>query len=233
MKHLKGVKIGGCDMIDKLTNNNLFLIRHGQSIYNLENRFTGWKDVELTDLGISQATEAGEILSSISFDLCYTSNLKRAQNTLNLMLEKMNQNPQIIKDEALNERDYGDLIGQNKLEAAEKFGSEQVQIWRRSFDVPPPGGESLKMTAERTLPYYNDVIKPQITSGKNIIISAHGNSIRAIVMEIFNMTPEQILKTEIGWCEPWILSFSEQGKLTNHQIIERQSEPSKSHLFLD
>ena len=109
MKHLKGVKIGGCDMIDKLTNNNLFLIRHGQSIYNLENRFTGWKDVELTDLGISQATEAGEILSSISFDLCYTSNLKRAQNTLNLMLEKMNQNPKIIKDEALNEREgrYG------------------------------------------------------------------------------------------------------------------------------
>ena len=125
-------------MLDKLSNNNLFLIRHGQSIYNLENRFTGWKDVELTDLGIAQATEAGEILSKITFDQCYTSNLKRAQNTLNLILEKMNQNPKIIKDEALNERDYGDLIGQNKLEAAETFGSEQVQIWRRSFDVPPP-----------------------------------------------------------------------------------------------
>ena len=220
-------------MIGKLSNNNLFLIRHGQSIYNLENRFTGWKDVELTDLGISQATEAGQILSKITFDLCYTSNLRRAQNTLNLMLTEMNQNPKIIKDEALNERDYGDLIGQNKLEAAEKFGTEQVQIWRRSFDVPPPGGESLKMTAERTLPYYNNVIKPQINSGKNIIISAHGNSIRAIVMEIFNLTPKQILRTEIGWCEPWILSFSDQGELTNHQIIERQSEPSKSHLFLD
>ena len=125
-------------MLDKLSNNNLFLIRHGQSIYNLENRFTGWKDVELTDLGTAQATEAGEILSKITFDQCYTSNLKRAQNTLNLILEKMNQNPKIIKDEALNERDYGDLIGQNKLEAAETFGSEQVQIWRRSFDVPPP-----------------------------------------------------------------------------------------------
>ena len=220
-------------MIDKLTNNNLFLIRHGQSIYNLENRFTGWKDVELTNLGISQATEAGEILSGISFDLCYTSNLKRAQNTLNLMLEKMNQNPKIIKNEALNERDYGDLIGQNKSEAAKKFGSEQVQIWRRSFDVPPPGGESLKMTAERTLPYYNDVIKPQITSGKNIIISAHGNSIRAIVMEIFNLSPEQILKTEIGWCEPWVISFDDHGKLANHQIIKRPSEPSKSRLSLD
>tara|TARA_Y100001970_G_C14177345_1_gene827750 strand:- start:310 stop:972 length:663 start_codon:yes stop_codon:yes gene_type:complete len=220
-------------MIGKLSNNNLFLIRHGQSIYNLENRFTGWKDVELTDLGIAQAKEAGEILSKITFDLCFTSNLKRAQNTLNLILEKMNQNVKINKDEALNERDYGDLIGQNKLEAAEKFGSEQVQIWRRSFDVPPPGGESLKMTAERTLPYYNDVIKPQINSGKNIIISAHGNSIRAIVMEIFNLTPEQILKTEIGWCEPWIISFDDHGKLSNHQIIKRPSEPSKSHLFLD
>ena len=220
-------------MIGKLSNNNLFLIRHGQSIYNLENRFTGWKDVELTDLGISQATEAGQILSKITFDLCYTSNLRRAQNTLNLMLTEMNQNPKIIKDEALNERDYGDLIGQNKLEAAEKFGTEQVQIWRRSFDVPPPGGESLKMTAERTLPYYNNVIKPQINSGKNIIISAHGNSIRAIVMEIFNLTPKQILRTEIGWCEPWILSFNDHGKLSNYQIIERESEPSKSHLFLD
>ena len=220
-------------MIGKLSNNNLFLIRHGQSIYNLENRFTGWKDVELTDLGIAQATEAGEILSKITFDLCFTSNLKRAQNTLNLILEKMNQNIKIIKDEALNERDYGNLIGQNKLEAAEKFGSEQVQIWRRSFDVPPPGGESLKMTAERTLPYYNDVIKPQINSGKNIIISAHGNSIRAIVMEIFNLTPEQILKTEIGWCEPWIISFDDHGELSNHQIIKRPSEPSKSQLFLN
>ena len=220
-------------MVNKLSNNNLFLIRHGQSIYNLENRFTGWKDVELTDLGIAQATEAGKILSKITFDLCYTSNLKRAQNTLNLILEKMNQNPKIIKDEALNERDYGDLIGQNKLEAAKRFGSEQVQIWRRSFDVPPPGGESLKMTAERTLPYYNDVIKPQVNTGKNIIISAHGNSIRAIVMEIFNLTSEQILKTEIGWCEPWIISFNDHGELSNYQIIKRPSEPSKSHLYLD
>ena len=99
--------------------------------------------------------------------------------------------------------------------------------------MPPPGGESLKMTAERTLPYYNDVIKPQVNTGKNIIISAHGNSIRAIVMEIFNLNPEQILKTEIGWCEPWIISFDNHGKLSNHQIIKRPSEPSKSHLFLD
>ena len=104
-----------------------------------------------------------------------------------------------------------------------KFGSEQVQIWRRSFDVPPPGGESLKMTAERTLPYYNDVIKPQVNTGKNIIISAHGNSIRAIVMEIFNLSSEQILKTEIGWCEPWIISFDDHGELSNYQIIKKRN----------
>ena len=220
-------------MINNLTDRNLFLIRHGQSTYNLENRFTGWKDVELTELGRSQAIEAGNILNGIIFDSCYTSNLKRAQNTLDLILSQMNHNPDIQRDEALNERDYGDLIGQNKAEAAEKFGKEQVQIWRRSFDVPPPGGESLKMTAERTLPYYRDIISPKVLSGKNIAISAHGNSIRAIVMDIFNLSPEQILKTEIGWCEPWVVSFDSCGKISQYQIITRESEPSKSHLFMD
>jgi len=218
-------------MINNLTDRNLFLIRHGQSTYNLENRFTGWKDVDLTELGRSQAIEAGNILNGINFNSCFTSNLKRAQNTLDLILGQMNHSPDIQRDEALNERDYGDLIGQNKAEAAEKFGKEQVQIWRRSFDVPPPGGESLKMTADRTLPYYRDIISPKVLSGKNIAISAHGNSIRAIVMDIFNLSPEQILKTEIGWCEPWVISFDNDGKIANHQIIARDSEPSKSHLF--
>ena len=218
-------------MINNLTDRNLFLIRHGQSTYNLENRFTGWKDVDLTELGRSQAIEAGNILNGINFNSCFTSNLKRAQNTLDLILGQMNHSPDIQRDEALNERDYGDLIGQNKAEAAEKFGKEQVQIWRRSFDVPPPGGESLKMTADRTLPYYRDIISPKVLSGKNIAISAHGNSIRAIVMDIFNLSSEQILKTEIGWCEPWIISFDNDGKIANHQIIARDSEPSKSHLF--
>ena len=218
-------------MINNLTDRNLFLIRHGQSTYNLENRFTGWKDVDLTELGRSQAIEAGNILNGINFNSCFTSNLKRAQNTLDLILGQMNHSPDIQRDEALNERDYGDLIGQNKAEAAEKFGKEQVQIWRRSFDVPPPGGESLKMTADRTLPYYRDIISPKVLSGKNIVISAHGNSIRAIVMDIFNLSSEQILKTEIGWCEPWIISFDNDGKIANHQIIARDSEPSKSHLF--
>ena len=218
-------------MINNLTERNLFLIRHGQSTYNLENRFTGWKDVDLTELGRSQAIEAGNILNGINFDSCFTSNLKRAQNTLDLILGQMNHSPDIQRDEALNERDYGDLIGQNKAEAAEKFGKEQVQIWRRSFDVPPPGGESLKMTADRTLPYYRDTIYPEVLSGKNIAISAHGNSIRAIVMNIFNLSPEQILKTEIGWCEPWVISFDSGGEISQHQIITRESEPSKSHLF--
>ena len=176
---------------------NLYLIRHGQSTYNLENRFTGWKDVDLTNLGKKQAKEAGSIFLGIKFDYCYISNLKRARDTLNLILDEIKQSPPIENDIALNERDYGDLIGQNKAEAADKFGVDQVQLWRRSFDVPPPGGESLKMTAERTLPYYRNTILPKVLSSNNVIISAHGNSIRAIVMEIFNLSPPEILKTEI------------------------------------
>ena len=211
---------------------NLYLVRHGQSIYNLENRFTGWKDVGLTELGENQAREAGQILANVSFDYCYISNLKRAQNTLEFILNEINQSPKIENNVALNERDYGNLIGQNKAEAAKEFGAEQVQIWRRSFDVPPPGGESLKMTAERTLPFYRDTILPKVLNSNNVIISAHGNSIRAIVMEIFNLTPSQILKTEIGWCEPWKITYNEDGTLGDYSIIARPSEPSNSHLYL-
>jgi len=210
---------------------NLYLIRHGQSIYNLENRFTGWKDVELTSLGETQAKEAGELLSHIDFDYCYISKLKRAKNTLGHILERIKQSPPIESNIALNERDYGNLIGQNKDEAAEQFGKDQVQIWRRSFDTPPPGGESLKMTAERTLPYYKQEILPRVINSNNVIISAHGNSIRAIVMDIFNLSPEQILKTEIGWCEPWKISYDTSGNLSDYKIISRPSEPSKSHLY--
>ena len=212
---------------------NLYLIRHGQSIYNLENRFTGWKDVELTALGKAQAKEAGNLLSNINFDYCYISNLKRAKNTLAYILKEAKQSPPIENNIALNERDYGDLIGQNKDEAAEKFGKEQVQIWRRSFNIPPPGGESLEMTAERTLPYYKQEILPRVINNNNIIISAHGNSIRAIVMDIFNLTPKQILKTEIGWCEPWKISYDISGNLSDYKIISRPSEPSKSHFCIN
>ena len=213
-------------------NSKLYLIRHGQSTYNLENRFTGWKDVDLTDLGISQAKEAAKILRGHTFDIAFTSNLLRAQKTLDIILNELEVSLDITKNEALNERDYGDLVGQNKGEAAREFGENQVQIWRRSFDTPPPNGESLKMTLERTLPYFNSDIKPHLKNGKNVILSAHGNSIRAIVMEIFKLSPDQILKTEIGWCEPWIISFDDNGNLDKYSIIPRPSEPSNSHLCI-
>jgi 2,3-bisphosphoglycerate-dependent phosphoglycerate mutase len=197
----------------------LVLIRHGQSIYNLENRFTGWKDVGLTDQGVEEAILAGKLLKkhNFEFDKAFTSNLKRAQKTLALILNELKSDLEPIKDEALNERDYGDLIGQNKKEAAKEFGEEQVQIWRRSYDTPPPGGESLKMTCDRTLPYFDQIMN-EVTDDSNIIIAAHGNSIRAIVMKIFNYTPELILKTEIGWCEPWVMTFN-KGKLKKFEII--------------
>ena len=215
-----------------MNTNNLYLVRHGQSIYNLENRFTGWKDVELTELGQKQAEEAGNMLRAIQFDIAFVSVLKRAKDTLNILLGHNNNGcTNIIENIALNERDYGDLIGQNKSEAAKKFGDEQVQIWRRSYNVPPPGGESLEMTAKRTLPYYKEKIAPSIISNKNIIISAHGNSLRAIVMSILKLSPEEILKTEIGWCEPWKFCFDSSGNLSNYEIMPRESEPSKSSIY--
>jgi len=203
----------------------LVLVRHGQSIYNLENRFTGWKDVDLTQQGINEALQAGRILkkNNFNFDIAYTSNLIRAQETLTLILKELNSPLTPITNEALNERDYGDLIGQNKKEAAEKFGKEQVQIWRRSYDTPPPGGESLKMTCDRTLPYFNNILK-KVYNGNDIIIAAHGNSIRAIVMKIFNYTPELILKTEIGWCEPWVMTFNNNKELEKFEILKIKKE---------
>jgi len=208
----------------------LVLVRHGLSVYNDQNRFTGWKDVELNHQGNEEAEQAGLILKGVDFDLAFTSNLIRAQNTLDIILKKIDKlNLPIEKDVALNERDYGDLIGQNKTEAAEKFGSEQVHIWRRSYDIPPPGGESLKDTAERVIPYLQKNILPHVYNGKNILISAHGNSIRAIVMSLKNYTPEQILKTEIGWCEPWVFDFEDK-KLMNLEIIPRPNVKSMSRL---
>ena len=210
-------------------NSNLYLIRHGQSTYNLENRFTGWKDVDLTDLGQKQAKEASNLLTNHKFDLAFTSFLVRAQNTLDIILSNLGINLKVIKSEALNERDYGDLVGQNKDEASKKFGKEQVQIWRRSFDIPPPNGESLEMTYNRTIPYFNSVIKPYLLNGKNIILVAHGNSIRSIIMELLNYDSSQILKTEVGWCEPVIFSFDKKGKIKDFKLITRTSEKSKSY----
>ena len=199
----------------------LVLIRHGQSIYNLENKFTGWKDVDLTDKGRNEAIKAGDLLkkNQFLFDYAYTSDLRRAQETLSIILDRLDSNLIPVYDKALNERDYGDLIGRNKADAAKEFGEDQVQIWRRSYDLPPPGGESLKMTCDRVLPYFEKILN-QVLNNNNIIISAHGNSIRAIVKKIFNYSSELILKTEIGWCEPWVFKFNKDGTIEDFEILK-------------
>ena len=208
----------------------LILVRHGQSVYNEENRFTGWKDVDLTQKGIDEATSSASLLKNQPIDLAFTSKLKRAQKTLDLILNELNLELDIIKDEALNERDYGSLVSQNKFEAAEKYGKDMVQKWRRSYDIPPPDGESLKMTLERTVPYFKDTIFPLLSKNKNIIISAHGNSIRSIVMHLLSISKEDILKTEIGWCEPWIFEFDDSGTVIDLKIENISSRESDSHL---
>jgi 2,3-bisphosphoglycerate-dependent phosphoglycerate mutase len=185
----------------------LVLVRHGQSEWNLKNLFTGWRDVDLTEAGVAEARAAGRKLKSqgLSFDVAYTSALKRAQRTLDLMLEEMGQTGlPIVRDQALNERDYGDLVGMNKDDARKKFGVDQVHIWRRSYDVPPPGGESLKDTVARALPYYVQEIQPRVLRGERVLISAHGNSLRALIMVLERLTPEQILKRELGTGVPII-----------------------------
>ena len=213
-----------------MANAKLVLVRHGLSVYNDQNRFTGWKDVDLNQQGRDEAKQAVNLLMDYKFDAAFTSDLIRAKNTLNIILEGINQKDiPIIENMALNERDYGDLIGQNKVEAAEKFGEEQVHIWRRSFDTPPPSGESLKDTADRVIPYLKNEIMPLISSGKNILVSAHGNSIRAIVMHLQKYSPEQILKTEIGWCEPWVFEF-ENDTVVNLDIVSRPGSKSMSRL---
>ena len=189
----------------------LVLVRHGQSEWNAKNLFTGWKDPKLTDLGIQEAIKAGDLLETrnLKFDLMFTSDLFRAQETGRLILEQMNQTDiQVIEDQSLNERNYGDLAGLNKDEAREKWGEEQVHIWRRSFDVPPPGGESLKNTAERVLPYFELEIMPKVKEGLNILIAAHGNSLRALVMELEKISSEEIVKLEIATGDPLTYEYS-------------------------
>ena len=213
-----------------MANAKLVLVRHGLSVYNDQNRFTGWKDIDLNQQGRDEAKEAVNLLIDYKFDMAFTSDLIRAKNTLSIILEGIDQKDiPVIENKALNERDYGDLIGQNKAEAAEKFGEEQVHIWRRSFDTPPPGGESLKDTANRVIPYLKNEIIPLVSSGKNILVSAHGNSIRAIVMDLQNYSPEQILKTEIGWCEPWVFEF-ENDTVVSLNIVSRPESKSMSRL---
>jgi len=192
----------------------LVLVRHGQSEWNAKNLFTGWKDPKLTDLGIKEAIKAGDLLETrnLKFDLMFTSDLFRAQETGRLILEQMNQTDiQVIEDQSLNERNYGDLAGLNKDEAREKWGEEQVHIWRRSFDVPPPGGESLKNTAERVLPYFELEIMPKVKEGLNILVAAHGNSLRALVMELEKISSEEIVKLEIATGDPLTYEYSKGG----------------------
>ena len=190
----------------------LVLVRHGQSEWNAKNLFTGWKDPKLTDLGIQEAIKAGDLLETrnLKFDLMFTSDLFRAQETGRLILEQMNQTGiQVIEDQSLNERNYGDLAGLNKDEAREKWGEEQVHIWRRSFDVPPPGGESLKNTAERVLPYFERKIMPKVEKGLNILVAAHGNSLRSLVMHLENISSEEIVKLEIATGDPLTYEYSD------------------------
>jgi 2,3-bisphosphoglycerate-dependent phosphoglycerate mutase len=194
----------------------LILVRHGESEWNLKNLFTGWKNPDLTEKGIAEARATGRALKAGNFvpDLFYTSALKRAQHTLDLILEEMDIfNLTITRNIALNERDYGDLSGLNKDDARAKWGEEQVLVWRRSYDVPPPGGESLKDTADRTLPYYQAEIAPKVAAGKTALVAAHGNSLRALVMAIEGLTPEQILKREIATGQPTIYKLKSDGSL--------------------
>jgi 2,3-bisphosphoglycerate-dependent phosphoglycerate mutase len=189
----------------------LVLIRHGQSLWNAENKFTGWTDIGLSEKGIEEAEEAGEKLENIPFDVVHTSALIRAQKTAEIIIKnnKKSKKIPVYKDKRLNERHYGSLQGLNKKETAEKYGAEQVHIWRRSFDVPPPDGESLKMNAERTIPYFKENIIQDLKKGKNVLVSAHGNSLRSIVMYIENISKEDVVKLEIETGVPRTYIFEE------------------------
>ena len=194
---------------------NLILIRHGQSEWNALNQFTGWKDPDLTAKGIEEAHNAGKIISSlkINFDLVFTSALIRAQNTAQIILKEINQPLSTIKNQALNERNYGDLAGLNKDDARKRWGDEQVHIWRRSYDVPPPGGESLKDTGERVLPFFMKEILPQVCKGKNVLVAAHGNSLRSLIKFLDNISDEDIVKLEIATGAPIHYVINEDGSV--------------------
>ena len=200
----------------------LVLVRHGQSDWNLKNLFTGWKDPDLTPLGVEEAHAAGRKLKELglNFDIAFTSVLCRAQHTLEIILGELGQTGlETIKDQALNERDYGELTGLDKDEARKKWGEEQVHIWRRSFDVPPPGGESLKDTAARTLPYWDKVIRPVALSGKRVLIAAHGNSLRSLIMRLENLTGDQIVKRELATGAPVIYWLNADGSIAKKQDL--------------
>ena len=196
---------------------NLILIRHGQSEWNALNQFTGWKDPGLTITGIEEAHNAGKIINNlkINFDLVFTSALIRAQNTAEIILKEINQSLSTIKNQALNERNYGDLAGLNKDDARKRWGDEQVHIWRRSFDIPPPGGESLKDTGERVLPFFMKEILPYVCKGKNVLVAAHGNSLRSLIKFLDNISDEDIVKLEIPTGAPIHYVINEDGSVAS------------------
>jgi 2,3-bisphosphoglycerate-dependent phosphoglycerate mutase len=200
----------------------LVLCRHGQSEWNLKNLFTGWKDPDLTPLGVDEAKAAGRRLKAkgIGFDIAFTSDLVRAQNTCQLMLDELGQSGlTTIRDQALNERDYGELSGLNKDDARKKWGEEQVLVWRRSYDIPPPGGESLKDTAARVLPYYVHDILPVVLSGKRTLVAAHGNSLRALIMAMEGMTGEQIIARELATGVPIVYRLNADSTIASREEL--------------
>ena len=201
----------------------LVLCRHGQSDWNLKNLFTGWRDPDLTEKGVAEAREGGRRIKALGlhFDIAFTSVLVRAQHTTDLILAEVGQSGlETIRDQALNERDYGDLSGLNKDEARAKFGEEQVHIWRRSYDVPPPGGESLKDTAARVLPYYIHTVQPQVMAGKTVLVAAHGNSLRALIMALEGLSGEEIVKRELDTGVPIIYTLNSDTTIASKQELK-------------
>ena len=200
----------------------LVLVRHGQSDWNLKNLFTGWKDPDLTELGIQEANAGGTALAEygIKFDVAYTSVLVRAQHTLKLILDKVGQpDLQTIRDQALNERDYGDLSGLNKDDARAKWGEEQVHVWRRSYDVPPPGGESLRDTGARVWPYYLTEILPRVLRGEKVLVAAHGNSLRSLVMVLDRLSKEEILKLNLATGVPMVYVLNADSTVASKKVL--------------
>jgi 2,3-bisphosphoglycerate-dependent phosphoglycerate mutase len=204
--------------------NTLVLVRHGESEWNKGNIFTGIRDPDLTDKGLLEARWAGRVLRDrgLKFDIAFTSMLRRAQHTLDIILGELGQSDvKVCKDAALNERDYGELSGLNKEEARLRWGEDQVRTWRRSFDVPPPGGESLKDTAARVLPYYETMIWPQVKAGRNVLVSAHGNSLRALIMHVERLTAQQILDRELATGAPLVYKLTHAGEVADYQELVR------------
>ncbi len=202
--------------------NILVLVRHGESEWNKKNLFTGWTDVPLTKHGMAEAQEAGKRLQKLGykFEIAFTSHLIRSWQTLILMLDELDQEGlPTISHKAMNERDYGDLAGLNKDDARKKWGDEQVHIWRRSFDVPPPGGESLKDTADRALPYFENQIMPQVMDGKNVIVAAHGNSLRAVIMKLDGLSEDEVTQLNLPTGSPVVYRFNDDGSVASKEEI--------------